>query len=80
MVKGDVFLPMASGTIFYSVLNLVVYSKLSIPETLSIKDRKDFVGHHISLVHSVEAITLCIISYIYSNGIDYYGETDYLQV
>ena len=79
-MKSDVFFPMAAGTIFYSLLNIVIYSKLSIPQHLSMKDKRDFIGHHISLVHSVEAIILCIISYVYSNGIDYFGETDYLQV
>ncbi|OMJ88185.1 hypothetical protein SteCoe_9918 [Stentor coeruleus] len=80
MVETDLFLPMIAGTIFYSLLNLGIRSRLKIPPSLEKKDKFDFIGQHISLIHSVEAIVMCIFSYTYSKGIDYYGETDYIQV
>lgn len=79
-METGLFLPMIAGIIFYSLLNLGIRSSLKIPLSLEGKDKFDFIGQHISLIHSIEAITMCIFSYTYSKGIDYYGETDYLQV
>ena len=80
MAKHNFLIPIGVGAIIYSLLNLIVKSQISIPSHLSVKEKFDYIGQHISLIHSVEAIIMCIVSYIYSNGIDYIGDTDYLQV
>ena len=73
-------IPITAGTIFYTVINLVCRFIFEAPMHMDRKERHDFYGQHVSLIHSIEAITLCIVSYAYSNGIDYTAPTDYLQV
>ena len=80
MANSDVILPMAVGALIYSILNLYLKSTLSIPSDLSYKDGRNYIGIYVSFFHSLEAPILCILSYVYSGGIDYYAETDYLQV
>lgn len=80
MVETDLFLPMIAGAVAYSLLNLIIRSRLKIPTHLERKEQFDYLGQHISLIHSVQAIIMCVFSYTYTQGIDYYGDTDYLQV
>ena len=80
MANSDVFPPMVVGALVFSILNLYLRRTLSIPADLSYKDSRNFIGIYVSLFHSLEASILCIFSYVYSQGLDYYGDTDYLQV
>jgi hypothetical protein len=72
--------PMTAGVITFSVINLVFRFTFEAPMHMDRKQRHDYYGQWVSFIHSIEAITLCIVSYIYSNGIDYTAPTDYLQI
>jgi TLC domain len=72
--------PLAIGALFYSILNIIIRLFITVPGYLLFKDQQDFIGQHVSLMHSIQAIGLCIASYIKSNGIDYMAPTEYLQV
>lgn len=74
------FVPISAGTVFYSFLNIICRLVIDAPMYMDRKARHDYIGQHVSLFHSIQAIILCIVSYIYSNGIDLTAQTDYLQV
>lgn len=80
MGNTDLVFSIAIGAVFYSILNLYIRSTIVCPDHLTTSQKQDFIGRHVSLFHSVESIVLCIISYVYSNGIDFFGDTDSIQV
>lgn len=73
-------IPLTAGAVFYSIINLSCRFTFEAPMHMDRKQRHDYYGQWVSLIHSIQAISLCIVSYIYSNGIDYTAKTDYLQV
>ena len=58
----------------YSGLNLLCALKMEKPEHLSPKEVRDYIGQHISLVHSVLACIFSMIIYVGDNGVDYASE------
>ena len=57
----------------YAGLNAVCALKIEKPAGLGMRETRDYIGQHISLVHSILACILSIIVYIGENGLNYEG-------
>jgi TLC domain len=72
----DHLIVVGTSLAFYSCLNVVFTLNITAPEHLSNKLARDYIGQHISLVHSVIACILSLRVYL-QEGIDYESDFTY---
>ena len=63
--------PLFGAAVFYSAVCAAFTHSLDIPKHLQGKDKRDFIGQHVSFVHCCFAVVLSAYSYYQDNGIDY---------
>lgn len=80
MFTIDHFFIVAISLIFYSCLNVACSLLIKAPEYLSYKDSRDYIGQHISFVHSSIACFLSFVVYINDRGIDYESDFSYKYI
>jgi hypothetical protein len=78
--SADHFITAAISTIFYSCLNIAFSLKISIPDHLSYKESRDYVGQHISLIHSLISCLLSFTVFVLDMGIDYESDFGYKYI
>jgi hypothetical protein len=60
----------------YSLLSLTMSYIITPPASLSKKQKYDFLGQHVSFIHSVFAILISLYVYILEGGIFYEAPTN----
>jgi hypothetical protein len=75
MLSFDHFITAGISLLFYSCLNVSLSLTIKIPSHLDYKQSRDFIGQHISFVHSMIACILSLGVYLLNSGIDY--ESDF---
>ena len=68
--------PLLTFSCFYTVLGLINILLNSPPKTLTRKKHWDYLGQHISLIHSVLSIIISLYVYILEGGIHYLEPTN----
>jgi hypothetical protein len=68
--------PLISFTCFYTILGVSNHFLTKAPSTLPLKKQRDYQGQHISLIHSVLSIIICLYVYLKEGGIDYLASTN----
>ncbi|CAG9331818.1 unnamed protein product [Blepharisma stoltei] len=67
----DYLVPVLVSMLFYCGVNIVLHYVVIPPAKLSEREKKDYFGEHISLIHSVFAATLAFTVYYKEGGINY---------
>ena len=80
MITVDHFIVVFVSCLFYSCCNALCSIKVKVPESLKGKEARDYIGQHISLIHSAIASVLSIIIYIKDNGVQYEDQFEYRHV
>ncbi|CAG9315343.1 unnamed protein product [Blepharisma stoltei] len=75
----DRYIPVAAGAVFYSCLSAVLSFLIKPPEYLPQKEKRDFIGQHVSIVHSLNAILFSFAIYFYDGGLHYNDVTTITQ-
>ena len=67
----DRFTPLFGSALFYSVVCAAFMALLEVPKHLQGKERRDFIGQHVSFVHCCFAVLFSSYSLYQDNGIQY---------
>lgn len=75
MEIADRIIPIFSFFIGYSIFAYVLTLLVHPPPELTRKDKKDYLGQHLSIIHAYTAVIMCFGIYVYEGGIHYNKET-----
>lgn len=62
-------------SVFYSVTCISLQFLLPCPKSLIGHDKRDYIGQHVSMLHSIIATLLSLFIYIQEGGVDYNAKT-----
>lgn len=65
---------------FYTMISVILTHVLKTPKHLDTKEKRDFIGQHVSLVHSLLAIIITFYVYFTEGGIHYNDPTQLSHV
>ncbi|CAG9315847.1 unnamed protein product [Blepharisma stoltei] len=80
LINMDRLSPVCVFFLFYFVIALIFSRLLNPPHYLTIKESKDYIGQHISIIHAYCGLLLATIVYFIEGGINYNAPTNYLHI
>jgi hypothetical protein len=80
MLSADHYIVAGISFLFYSFLNIFISTRISIPPNLNFMRSRDFIGQHISFIHSFLACLMSMVVYIRDQGIDYESDFSYKYI
>jgi hypothetical protein len=80
MLSTDHYIVAGISLLFYSFINIILSTKIKIPPHLNFKESRDFIGQHISFIHSCLACMMSLAVYIRDLGIDYESDFSYKYI
>ena len=63
--------PLVLSSLFYSGVCYLLTKMVSVPKHLEGKDRRDFIGQHVSFVHASLAVVFASFSLYLDGGVNY---------
>lgn len=76
----DRITPLATFTCFYTAIGVLNALTNTPPPHLTKKKQWDYVGQHVSFIHSVLSIIISLYVYIQEGGIHYLQDTNYYHL
>ena len=76
----DRVIPVIISFLTYSLIAWIFTKLFTPPSNLTLKEKKDFFGQHLSILHAYTAIILTSAVYIYEGGIHYSESTNQVHI
>jgi len=72
--------PVGISFCFYTACCSVLHTLVTPPKNISYKDQKDYLGQHVSFVHSLIACVMAVCFYYIDGGVQYSKTTEYRHI
>jgi TLC domain len=76
----DRIIPILISFAIYSISAYIIYKLVEAPINLQYKEKKDYLGQHLSILHAYSAIIASTCVYLYEGGIDYNARTNSIHL
>ena len=80
MLTIDHYIVAGLSILFYTCINIALSMRISVPPHLNFKESRDYIGKHISFIHSFIACIMSLCVYVQDFGIDYESDFSYKYI